>query len=67
MDYLLIKNGLSDQIVKTAYRPTQAVNLYIGYSKAAGIEREVLRLDAAMTQLIAEGWVQRLARNYFGP
>ena len=35
--------------------------------KAAGIENEIARLDSALTTLVAEGWIKRMADSYFHP
>jgi len=65
VDYSLHEMGLSKQIVRTAYQPDQHIDLYIGYSKAAGIEKEVALLDKALAEMVAEGWVARLVNSYF--
>lgn len=65
VSYALHEMGLSQQIVATTYQPDHNVDLYIGYSKAAGIEQEVALLDKALAEMIAEGWVARLVNSYF--
>lgn len=65
VDYSLHEMGLSEQIVRTVYQPDQHIDLYIGYSKAAGIEKEVALLDKALAEMVAEGWVARLVNSYF--
>ncbi len=67
VDYALTQSGLVGRIIKTDYQPNQGVALYIGYSKAAGIENEIARLDSALTTLVAEGWIKRMADSYFHP
>lgn len=65
VDYALKVQGLTGQIVPTLYRPNQGVELYIGYSKAAGIAPEVARLEKALKEMVDEGWVDKLADSYF--
>lgn len=65
VDYALHEMGLTGKIVPTPYRPPQQIELYIGYSKAAGIEKEVALLDKALSDMVAEGWVDRLVNSYF--
>lgn len=65
MDYALKEQGLLGQIVPTFYRPNNPVELYIGYSKAAGIEAEAALLEKALKEMVAEGWVDKLADSYF--
>ncbi len=67
VDYALRETGLTGKIVPTVYRPPQKIDLYIGYSKAAGIEKETVLLDKALADMVAEGWVARLANSYFNP
>lgn len=67
VDYALSEQGLRGQIVPTIYKPDQRIELYIAYSKAAGIEKEAALLDKALSQLVAEGWVKKLANGYFNP
>lgn len=65
VDYALKEQGLLGQIVPTFYRPNNPVELYIGYSKAAGIEKEAALLEKALKEMVAEGWVDKLADSYF--
>lgn len=65
VDYALKEQGLSQQIVPTFYHPNHPVELYIGYSKAAGIGPEAAKLEKALQEMVAEGWVDKLADSYF--
>ena len=65
VDYALHEMGLTGKIVATPYQPPQQIELYIGYSKAAGIDKEVALLDKALSEMVAEGWVDQLVNSYF--
>ena len=67
VDYALQEKGLTGKIVPTLYRPSHPLALYIGYSKAAGIEKEAALLDNALAQMVAEGWVAHLIQSYLTP
>ena len=58
---------LLTEIVPTRYDPGYSLDLYVGYSKAAHIDDKLPLLDQALTQLVAEGWVERMAKTYFEP
>ena len=67
MDYLLSQLGLQQQIVVTRYDPQQTVNLYIGYAPKALDTQDLERLNRALQQLVAEGWLQHKAYDYIHP
>lgn len=67
MDYLLSQLGSQQQIVVTRYDPQQTVNLYIGYAPKALDSQDLERLNRALQQLVAEGWLQHMAYDYIHP
>lgn len=67
VEYALQSMGLTGKIVPTRYDPEKQIDLYIGYSKAAGIEKEAAALDKALGEMVAEGWVAKLINSYLTP
>ncbi len=67
VDYMLREMGLLTEIAPTRYDPGHSLDLYVGYSKAAHLDDKLPLLDRALTQLVAEGWVERMAKTYFEP
>ena len=64
---MLREMGLLTEITPTRYDPGYSLDLYVGYSKAAHLDDKLPLLDQALTQLVAEGWVARMAQTYFEP
>ena len=67
VDYVLKNMGLTGKIVPALYRPMQSFDLYVGYSRRAGIEKEAVQLDKALAEMVLEGWVAKLINSYLSP
>ena len=67
INYMLKDMGLSEAIVPTQYNPGYKLDLYIGYSKTANIGDKLPALNNALAELVAEGWVDKVAQSYMNP
>lgn len=67
MDYLLAKLGLQQRIQPTRYDPGIPVSLYVGYSRQTLSASTVSRLNQALRDMLAEGWLQQVADSYIHP
>ncbi|MFG0833230.1 substrate-binding periplasmic protein [Aeromonas bivalvium] len=63
VDYALSRANPAG-LIKTHYRPDQAVTLYLGMSKQSPGQAHKARLEQALAELVSSGEVERLAAHY---
>lgn len=63
VDYALSRANPAG-LIKTHYRPDQAVTLYLGMSKQSPGQVYKVRLEQALAELVSSGEVERLAAHY---
>lgn len=66
VDYFIERQGLSDKISKTPYNPGNSVDLYLGVSKKSGWAKRLDKLNMVMKELVDEGFVDKIAQEYYG-
>ncbi|MEM9631347.1 MAG: transporter substrate-binding domain-containing protein [Pseudomonadota bacterium] len=66
VDYHIERLGLSEAIEKTPYNPGNKVDLYLGVSKRSAWASRLNELNEAVRMLLEEGFVDKIAREYYG-
>lgn len=66
VDYHIERQGLSGAIEKTAYSPGNSVDLYLGVSRTSEWASRLDQLSDIVKDLLKEGFVDRIARDYYG-
>ncbi|WP_428688462.1 substrate-binding periplasmic protein [Roseibium sp.] len=66
VDYFIKRQGLTSKIEKTPYNPGNSVDLYLGISKKSPWSKQVETLNRIVKELVDEGFVDRIAREYYG-
>ncbi|MFZ5959311.1 substrate-binding periplasmic protein [Pseudomonas knackmussii] len=64
VDYELRDPQLAQRITKTRYQPDSRTDLYIGFSRQRPLGSERQLIEAALRQMLSEGWMQRAASRY---
>ncbi|CDF84421.1 extracellular solute-binding protein [Pseudomonas knackmussii B13] len=64
VDYELRDPQLAQRIAKTRYQPDSRTDLYIGFSRQRPLGSERQLIEAALRQMLSEGWMQRAASRY---
>jgi polar amino acid transport system substrate-binding protein len=65
VDYFIKTHGLTDRIAKTAYRPGNSVDLFLGVSRKSPWAERLDELNALMKTLVDEGTIDELAKRYY--
>lgn len=66
VDYYLESNNLSGLFEKTAYRPGNTVNLYLGISRKSHWVHRFEEFDRIIGELVAERYPETIAEGYVG-
>ena len=64
VDFQLRDPALARRLAKLAYRPPARTELYVGLSRASGLESERELLAEALHALLHDGWLERAAQRY---
>jgi len=64
VDYELRDPRWAARIVKAQFRPAARTELFIGFSRQRPLQAEYSRVEQALEQLHAEGWIAQAARRY---
>jgi len=66
VDYFIKRQGYADKIEKVAYNPGNSVDLYLGISRKSPWAQKIDRLNRVVKELVDEGFVDKIARGYYG-
>ncbi|MHA7772078.1 substrate-binding periplasmic protein [Roseibium sp. M-1] len=66
VDYFIKRQGFADKIEKTPYNPGNSVDLFLGVSRKSDWAQKLDLLNGIVKELVDEGFVDKIAREYYG-
>ena len=64
IDYLLLKNGFNQQIVKANYKVFQVDNAFLAFSKKSKVRHLKAEMEANLHRLLAQDLIGKLRKKY---
>ncbi len=64
VDYELRDARWNGRIAKAAFQPEARTDLYIGFSRQRGLQVQYQKVNQALVQMQAEGWIAKAAQRY---